>query len=260
MADDSAHGTTWRERLSQTFLKPPPARSPGAEGGAGGPGIPGDDLPQTTAEHRARINQIDAMERRVGYAGAALAAVLAVVVAVANSPNRLVDATKSHGHLACTAGYKLLHTSSGFECQEMRSTWVIALVVPLVLALAILITVRIGRRAPLAFTILITGVASPGIEFAVPFLIAGGWLILRAWRTQRYGAPTARAPIPGYEPPSRRTSPRASPRAAGTSAGGPTGARGRGKQTAAGARRAPEPSKRYTPKAPKRKRPPPPPE
>jgi hypothetical protein len=258
MADDSA--TTWRERLSQTFLKPPPARSSDAGPGAGEAGGPGDGLPQTTAEHRALINRIDARERRIGYGGSALAAVLAVVVAVANSPNRLIDATRSHKNWACTAGYELLHTSSGFKCQEMRSTWVVALVVPLVLALAILITVRIGRRAPLAFTILITGVASPGIEFAVPFLIAGGWLILRAWRTQRYGAPTAKAPIPGYEPPSRRTSPRAGSQATGTRAAGSTAAHGRGKQAAAGARKAPAPSKRYTPKAPKRKRPTPPPE
>jgi hypothetical protein len=250
MTDDSATAS-WRERLSQTFLKPSPARpaSPTAEDN--GPAL-------TDAERRARINQIDATERRVGYAGAVLAAVVAVVVAVVNSPGRLVNATRVHKGWSCTAGYRLVDSARHTpQCQELHSTWIIALVVPLVLALAILVTVRIGRRAPLAFTILITGVASPGLEIAVPFLAAGGWLILRAWRTQRYGSPTAKSPVPGYEPPSRRAA--SGPRAAGTSAGRGDAARRRGKgaMSSSTERKPPAPSKRYTPKAPKRKRPPP---
>lgn len=250
MTDDSATAS-WRERLSRTFLKPPPPKpAPRAAGDDDGPAL-------TDAERRARINQIDATERRVGYAGAVLAAVVAVVVAVVNSPGRLVNATRVHKGWSCTAGYRLVDSARHTpQCQELRSTWIIALVVPLVLALAILVTVRIGRRAPLAFTILITGVASPGLEIAVPFLAAGGWLILRAWRTQRYGAPTAKSPVPGYEPPSRRA-PRG-PRAAGTPAGRGDAAGRRGKAAPSSAeRKPPTPSKRYTPKAPKRKRPPP---
>ena len=253
MSDDSAPASSWRDRLSQTFLKPPAAKSPPGSSGDDGPETGNERLPETPAELRARINRIDTTERRVGYAGAALAAVVAVAVAVVNSPNRLVDATKVHKGWSCTAGYKLVHSGTVYKCQELRSTWLIALVVPLVLALAILVTVRIGRRAPLAFTILITGVASPGIEIAIPFLVAGAWMILRAWRTQRYGSPTAKAPIPGYEPPSRRPP----ARTAGARGGG-AGAGAKKNQPAPGERKPPAASKRYTPKAPKRKRPPPP--
>lgn len=253
MPDDSAPASSWRDRLSQTFLRPPTSRAQPDPSSGDDLGTGDEELPETAAELRARINRIDPTERRVGYAGAALAAAVAVVVAVVNGPNHLVDATRVHKGWSCTAGYRLVHSGSVYKCQEMRSTWILALVVPLVLALAILVTVRIGRRAPLAFTILITGVASPGIEIAVPFLVAGAWMILRAWRTQRYGSPTAKAPIPGYEPPGRRTP----ARTAGTRTGGAS-ARGKGTPQATGERKPPPASKRYTPKAPRRKRPPPP--
>jgi hypothetical protein len=219
----------------------------------------------TDDEKRARIVGVDPTERKVGIGASILAVALALyanvplmvskksvvttVKPVGKTCGPVVGITDLHYHAATKSCYGIYPANH----------YVLPLVVSLVLAVAIYVTVRIRRRAPLAFTMVMTGLAFGSLLVLVPYGVAGGWIMLRAWRTQRYGAPTAKAPIPGYEPPSRRSSPGAGSRAAGTRAGGSAGGRGRGKQSGAGARKAPEASKRYTPKAPKRRRPPPPP-
>jgi hypothetical protein len=136
--------------------------------------------------------------------------------------------------------------------------YVLPLVVWLVLGVAIYVTVRLGRRAPMAFAIIITGLAFGTILVLVPFVGAGAWLLLRAWRTQKYGSPTARSPVEGYVRPPPRAG-RAGPRTRSTAASQAKSASSRGAKAGPPARReAPSANKRYTPKAPPRKRPPPP--
>lgn len=265
-----------RERLAATFYRPP------SQGGTGSrmqpaprsePSEPSEERPLTEAERRRRIHTIDATERRVGYLAAALGVVVAIAFNVGHviHPNEPITATPGK-HRSCPSGYRLTELAHHtYQCWEIfpRSEWVERMVILLVLALAILVTVRIGRRAALAFTILITGVASETVITALPFLVAGGWLILRAWRTQRYGSPTARGAMAGAgagraggTTGGTSASPRP-PRGGSTSArsgGGnrPGGGRGAKGKTQPGVRQPPAASKRYTPKSPKRKRPPPP--
>jgi hypothetical protein len=140
----------------------------------------------------------------------------------------------------------------------------------LIFAVAILTTVRIGRRAPVAFSVTLTGLALGSFVaqaiVVLPFLAAGGWLLLRAWRSQRYGSPSAKAPMPGYTPPARGAAARAAAKN-GTAGSGtrPTSSttnasrRARKGQPAPSAtgRQPTTQNKRYTPKSPPKKKAPP---
>src|SRR5271169_1109569 len=90
--DKNTNGATPRtawERLSATFLNPPKAKSP----------KPSDDAPKGVplkdSEIRRQITLIDPLERKVGYFGAALAAIIALIATVPYiiSPNTPVNKT-----------------------------------------------------------------------------------------------------------------------------------------------------------------------
>ncbi|MDA8359430.1 MAG: hypothetical protein M0Z95_24710 [Actinomycetota bacterium] len=262
--------TGW-QRLQESFFKPPPPRSPKT------PPTPADFSKMTGAEIRARINQIDDTERKIGLAGAILAAIFALIFTVPYMVSKIAVATTVKplhktcaDHLTYEANGKGPATCNGIY---PPSHYVFPLVVWLVFALAIFVTVRIGRRAPVAFALVLTGLAFGTFIVIVPFLGAGGWLLLRAWRTQRYGSPTARAPVEGYvrpgprEPRGTRAGPGRNGRAGVGSTGllsgsEATGSSGRGflrRRPAeipqqARSRPTPTANKRYTPKAPPKKK------
>jgi hypothetical protein len=109
-----------------------------------------------------------------------------------------------------------------------------------------------------AFTILMTGLALMSVEgtvLAVPFIFVGGWLLVRAWRVQRFGSPTAKRPVAAESSngTARAPSEGSAARPAKARATPSKGSR-RGKPAPAG----PAPNKRYTPKTPQRRRPAPP--
>ena len=92
------------------------------------------------------------------------------------------------------------------------------------------------------------------------FIFAGGWLVVRAWRVQRYGSPNASAAARRATDKDRRSARTADKGARADPASG-GGRRGKGKTAevvAPSGRPRPDANKRYTPKAPPRKRPPPP--
>ncbi len=103
------------------------------------------------------------------------------------------------------------------------------------------------RRTMVAFLLFLVGL---GVGYSIlfigfVFIVLGGWLMLNAWRIHRYG--TADAKLIRQEAANRprgREARAAAPRskAAGTSSSG------------SGTRKAPTASKRYTPKAPPRKK------
>ncbi|MHB8219076.1 MAG: hypothetical protein ACYDHU_01960 [Acidimicrobiales bacterium] len=286
-------GGTWRtmtgwQRLQQSFYKPPVPRTEKRQ-----PLAPVDFSKMSGAEVRARINQIDDTERKIGLAGSVLAAIFALIFTIPYMVSKIaVVTTVKPLHKTCT-GHLLKFEANGkgpATCNGVypASHYVFPLVVWLVFALAIFVTVRIGRRAPVAFALVLTGLAFGTFIVIVPFVVAGGWLLLRAWRTQRYGSPTARAPLDGYVRPGPREPRRSGsgPRSpavrstsggstsggstsAGSTSGGSTSAGStsagslfRRRQTRQGnqesSRSVPAANKRYTPKAPPRKKPPPP--
>lgn len=206
----------------------------------------------TDDEKRALIVRIDPTERKIGLAAAVIAAVAALayygVFIIDKIP--LATTVKPKGK-TCPAPMKYAVSAGKAVCKTVypASHFVFPMVVVLVLALAIYVTVRIRRRAPLAFAIIMTGLGFGILYIFVPFAVAGGWIMLRAWRAQKNGAPTARSPLPGWVPPAPRgTTKRA------TSSGPGRAKRSRSKVEEPKVRKPPTQNKRYTPKAPPKKK------
>lgn len=230
--------TGW-QRWSQTFIRPP-SKQPATL-----PPEPEDYSRLTDEEKRARIVAVDPLERKIGMAAAAFAAVVAVLETVPYMISKTVVATTTKpvgghcpNHLTYTA-----HGSAAATCNGVypASHYAIPLGVWLILALAIFVTARIGRRSALAFTTALTGI-SFGTYLMLPFVLVAAWILLRGWRTQKYGAPTAKSVRPGYTPPPGRGS---------TSRRTRSAQQGRsGNGTRPGGRKPPEANKRYTPKTP----------
>ncbi len=255
--------TGW-QRLSQSFLRPPNPQSRRKPD-------PVDMSGLSDAERRKRINQIDSTERKIGLAAGILAAIFALVYTIPYMVSRISVpwTTVKPVDKICPSGLAYtLEAGKAATCNGVYppSHYVFSLVLWLVFAAAILVTVRIGRRSPLAFAMVLTGLAFGTLILILPFLLAGGWLLLRAWRTQKYGAPTATSPVEGYV----RLPPGAGRRRAATadtSAGaGASGGAGRNttrrtrrnhSEQSPDVRNVPTQNKRYTPKAPARKKIPP---
>jgi hypothetical protein len=243
--DGSGPRTAW-QRLSETFLRPPAPKAAAAPENV-------DFSQMTDDEKRARIVGIDPTERKVGLVASALGVVLAVYANVPSmvSKTSVLTTVKPTG-TSCgrVVGIADLHyVASSKSCYGVYPTshYVLPLVVSLVLAAAIYVTVRIRRRSPLAFTLVMNGLAFGSLIVLVPYGVAGGWVMLRAWRTQKYGAPAAKSVLPGWTAPP----PRGSTRRAKT-----TAPRGRKARTAGASttRKPPAPNKRYTPKSPPKKK------
>ncbi len=197
---------------------------------------------------REAVLNLDHTERRIGLFGAGLAAVLALAAAmpgVLNPKTTKVTQTirplKDH---TCIAGFTYQKSSGQCTGKGTLSLehWVVELALLLAFAVAIFVATRFGRRGPVGFTLLMTGLAFEaylGI-LGVAFIAGGGWILIRAWRVQRYGSPTATKSNPSGE---RRPQPTRAERAS------------RAKKAAGPERKTPEASKRYTPKKAKKKRP-----
>jgi len=243
--------TGW-QRLTQTFLHPPGPRTSRPE-------APAEDLTHfSDDERRRRINQIDATERKVGLAAGALAVIFSFIYTIPYMVSKIsVETPTKPLHKTCPHHFTYtVNSGASATCNTVYSPghYAFQLMVWLIFSAAIFVTVIIGRRALLAFAIVITGLAFGIVYLFVPFVAAGGWLLLRAWRTQRYGSPTARAPVEGYVPPPPRGARRPPADRARTS----TRKRSAKAEVTPGERKPPEPNKRYTPKTPKKKLPPPP--
>ena len=243
-SDDPTWATGW-QRLTQTFLRPPKLNPP-----APPPEEP-DYARLTDDEKRSRIVTVDPLERKIGFAAAAFAAVAAIGTTVPYMVSKIAvtTTTKPVGR-HCPNGLTFIsHGSAAATCRGIypASHYAIDVGVLLVMALAIYVTTRIGRRSALAFTSALTGVAFGAIYLVVPFVLVAGWVMLRSWRTQRYGAANAKTARPGYTPPAGR----------GTSRRTRTSAAGKGTTrngTGPGNRKPPEANKRYTPKSPPKKK------
>ena len=221
--------TGW-QRLSQTFLRPPgPARPKPA---------PVDFSKLTDAERRDLINRIDPTERKVGIAAAILGAAFTLVYSVPFMVSKIkVQTTIKPVNKHCLDGYiYTVHSGAAATCNGVlpATHYLWQMVIGLIFAAAILVTLRFRRRAPLAFAIVLTGL-DLGSILIVPFVVAGGWLLLRAWRTQKYGSPTARAPVEGYVRPAPGAGRRPAAGAGGPKSSGPRETTREGRGGGAGA-------------------------
>jgi flagellar biogenesis protein FliO len=262
--------TTGWQRLSKTFVTPPGQSGQRASRSKPAAQQPTPDFSaMTETQKRNLVNQIDPTERKIGYIASGLAVVLTLVSTIPYMVRRVSVATttKPSGHTCANHYTYTTHSGSAATCNTVYPTshYAFSLILLLVFSAAIFVTVRIGRRAPLAFTLVLTGLAIGSVIantiIVLPFIFAGGWLLLRAWRSQKYGSPSAKAPLPGYTPPRRGPAPKAGA-ASGRSGGSTTNASRRSRKNqpppSPTGRTAPSANKRYTPKAPPKKKTPPP--
>jgi len=201
---------SFMEIISQKFLRPAKAKQ-----GAPEPQDPNRILPKN--ERKAAMSTLDAVELKWAKSGLILAAVVALFLPV--------------------YAKTLLHSAKD---KATSSTLEAVLISAVVLLFCILgfIALRLRKRTLVAFSIFITGFAFtltfPPLGFALVFL--GGWLMLRAYRIQKYGTAnmklvarqaatrptrkerqkTAKTPVKptGYTPPkaNKRYTPKAPPK------------------------------------------------
>ncbi len=265
--DSSKMSSSIADRLSSAFLKPPKPREESEKDRETERGSLREPAPVLSEREKAAlVNQIDPTERKIGYAGAVLAAVVGVIryLPYVLSPNTPEQKTVSpiRGHV-CPGGFRYEKVSGSFTCIGNviypRHTWILLMAIILVFAAAMFVATRIGRRAALAFTTLMAGLALEAVVqtiLALPFVLVGGWLIVRAWRAQRYGSPTAKSAPAGASSSSRSGG---SPRSKSATTNTRTGKRSKNAAARVGpnGRVAPQANKRYTPKTPTRRPPPP---
>jgi hypothetical protein len=243
--DGSGPATPW-QRLSQTFFRPAPPKAPRQPENVDFSGMTDD-------EKRARITGVDPTERKLGIAASLLGIALAIyanlpyMVSKTSVLTTVKPKNKTCAHVVGIANLHYVASTKSCDGVYPASHYVLPLVVSLVLATAIYVTVRIRRRAPLAFTMVMTGLAFGSLFVLVPYGVAGGWIMLRAWRTQKYGAPTAKTVLTGWTPPA----PRGTTRRAKSTA--PRSRKGKAAETAT-TRKPPAANKRYTPKSPPKKK------
>jgi hypothetical protein len=226
---------------------------------------PGGDPPRRlrrpkreSAVPRAVVMGIDRTERRVAFIAGGLALVLAALFTPHLYKNTWITETAKpvRGH-TCAAPY---HWNTVLKtCSHLRLThpsdWLPQFILIVLMAAAIVVFAYLRKRVGVAFAGFFLGLALGTV--GLPFLILGGWLLLRALRLQRYGDPSffgssriardqAQAKRAGREPTPRRAGREPNPRRT----------RRKESETAAVASRpvAPSASKRYTPKRPPRKR------
>jgi hypothetical protein len=226
---------TFLERRKAALFKAPARPSP---------------ISLTDEETRRRITRIDNKERRWGISAAVLAAGVALLAELPGilhpKTTHASVSTKPKGTICAGSLYDA--TTKACYTHHDRSFWVWTMAVLLLFALALFLAVQLRRRSALGFAALMNGLAfettTGSLILGLPFIVLGGWLLIRAWRVQQYGSPTATKATAGGNVAPRPTRPVRQPRE-------------RKKKTdpTANGRPRPEASKRYTPKTPRRKRP-----
>jgi hypothetical protein len=197
----------------------------------------------TDPELRAKMRTLDPQERRLGLIGVPLALVVTLLTLrkVAVSLRIAQPVKGSNGKLSCSH----LHGSTlvGKLCEVPvlghPSDYQLIFSLGLVLSAVLLVGTLRSMRTLVIFTSLFIGLFAgiPGILF----LFYGGWLVLRSWRLQRFGAKdAATARRKSIERSAERKEQR---RAKATAAADGTA----GKPVI-------QPSKRYTPKTKPRRR------
>lgn len=190
---------SWRERLTESLLRP--AKT-----------LPTGTLLDVTSmsdeEKRRYIARLDDAERKIGFAASIIGVLLSLGRTVPFMVKKItVTATFKPIGKHCPTHFTYVQRGTTGVCRGVYpvSHYIVPLILALVLSLAIFVTVRIGKRTQAAFTVMITGLALGSIFMMVPFLLAGGWIMLRAFRCQKYGAPNRKTPLPGWVPPPPRT-------------------------------------------------------
>jgi hypothetical protein len=220
--DDTDVEASWSMRLRETFWPSPPLVYTDE---AGEPAI----IP--LEGRKAAMSSLDGRETRLSSVGYILGALYGIALPVYYIVNHIE--TKAGNHRV-TVGPDALLLGGAI----------------LVFSILGFIALWKRKRTMVAFLLFLVGLGIGYTIFFVGliFILLGGWLMLSAWRINRYG--TTNSKMIRQEVASR-------PRGKGarTAPASTSRSRSSGKSsTPPGARKAPTASKRYTPKAPPRKK------
>ncbi len=189
---------------------------------------------------------IDNVERRASLVAGAIALILAAIISPHLFKNTWVtDTAKPSKTGVCPTGYDLVHAVCQYRHLTHPSTWLPQFLEILIVGLAILFFAWRRNRVGISVASLLLGLALGVVGLAFVFL--GGWLVIRAFRLQRYGDAS-------FSGSARRAKEMSREKRAARAAS-PRGSRRDAKMPAKAASvAAPSPSKRYTPKQRARRR------
>lgn len=199
---------------------------------------------------RAVVLGLDRIEWGMSIFGASIAMVLALVTAIEWIRNVAITTTQKFiKGKTCLEAYPhhAYAKHVGIFCEHVakssRSTWEVKFFFIFLIALCILYFTLRRKRAGVACFSIFLGLAL-GLGSGLVFFFLGAWLILRAYRLQKYGSPTffGSNRVAKEVGEARRQERRSGARPSKKGAAEVTGPS------------APEASKRYTPKKPPRKR------
>jgi len=190
---------------------------------------------------------LDPLERRVSLIGAIFAFAISAVPGLdwIRNVKTLSKLTPSATN-TCTTGYHLV----GLFCEKVtasRSSWEIQFFFVFVVALCILYFALKGKRAGVACFTIFLGLGHVS-DVGVVFFAVGAWLILRAYRLQKYGDPTFSGSNRIAKEMSQAKREGRAPKLKATTTTTPVAAKDVAKPPT------PPASKRYTPKKPPRRR------
>ncbi len=194
-----------------------------------------------SAVPRSVILGLDSLEQKIGYIGGFVAVALAAIISPHLFKNTLVtDTAKPTSAKKCPQNYHLLHNVCQYSHLTHPSDWLPQFLEILVLGAAVAFFSYRRKRAGVAASALLMGLALG--TAGLPFLLIGGWLIVRAFRLQKYGDAS-------FSGSSKRARAMAQERKAARASG-----RAPSPSSDPSTRAAPAPSKRYTPKQRPRRR------
>jgi len=200
---------------------------------------------------RALVLGMDDTERKISLLAVVIAMLISLVPAYEwINKSALITTQKVVKGKACPATFHLKGQFCEHVLKNAQSHWAIQFLFGFIIALIILFFALRRKRAAVACFALFLGIGL-GVSGFV-FVFFGGWLIVRAFRLQRYGDATwsgsnkvaremAKAKREGRDPTPKSTS-----KSTSTSASKPA--------PTPGPAAPPAPSKRYTPKQKPRKR------
>jgi hypothetical protein len=208
---------TWSSRLLGTFT------GSSSSAGSGDPGTTDEVLPPE--ERKAAMSTLDPLERKLARWAFILAAVAGLAAAIyITSANKVSRAGKNSIAVAPDA-------------------WLLAGIILVLCALGAFALWK-RKRTFVTFALFLIGFA-----FTLPFgligfvfILLGGWFMLRAWRLNKYGTTNSKLIAKEAATRPRGRDRKETARTGSKSSSGP------------GARKPPTANKRYTPKAPPRKK------
>lgn len=185
---------TLSSRLSSAFLKPP---EPGQSGPGTGTKYNGE-IPETLAEREEAVARADDKERLLGLLAAPIAAALGLIITgtlINNNPKALL----ANGQINKLHVNPTLYLELG--------------AVAIALSFLMLAMAYFRRRTYLGIAMALYGLSIFNLHFwgfGIPFILAGAWLLVRAYRFQQKlkeantSSTTARLESKRYTPPNRR--------------------------------------------------------